>query len=72
MFNFVNCILFTSLMEFVPPNKRTEDYFKSVLEEKGLHDVVKLHLAQVIMACMLIIFQIGCQVSVLIVCFLTT
>ncbi|KAK7586060.1 hypothetical protein V9T40_003936 [Parthenolecanium corni] len=35
-----------SLMEFVPPNKRTEDYFKSVLEEKGLHDVVKLHLAQ--------------------------
>ncbi len=34
-------------MKFVPPNKRTEDYFKSVFEEKGLHEIVKLHLAQV-------------------------
>lgn len=35
-----------SLMEFVPPNKRTEEYFKSVFEEKGLNEIVKLHLAQ--------------------------
>lgn len=36
-----------SLMEFVPPTKRSEDYFKSVFEEKGLNEIVKLHLAQV-------------------------
>ena len=34
-------------MEFVPPNKRSEEYFKSVFEEKGLNEIVKLHLAQV-------------------------
>jgi len=34
------------LMEFVPPNKRTEDYFRSAFEEKGLAEVVKLHMAQ--------------------------
>lgn len=35
-------------MDFVPPNKRTEEYFKSVFDEKGLQEIVKLHLAQVI------------------------
>lgn len=35
-----------NLMEFVPPNKRTDEYFKSVFEEKGLHEIVKLHMAQ--------------------------
>ena len=34
------------LMEFLPPNKRTEEYFKSVFDEKGLADIVKLHKAQ--------------------------
>lgn len=38
-------------MEFVPPNKRTEEYFKAVFEEKGLNDIVKLHLAQVSFLC---------------------
>ena len=35
------------LMEFFPPNKRTEEHFKSVFDEKGLTDIVKLHKAQV-------------------------
>ncbi|XP_071450900.1 protein krasavietz [Hetaerina americana] len=34
------------LMDFFPPNKRTEENFKNVFEEKGLLDVVKLHKAQ--------------------------
>lgn len=34
------------LMEFVPPNKRTEDYFRSAFEDKGLAEIVKLHMAQ--------------------------
>jgi len=34
------------LMEFFPPNKRTEEHFKSVFDEKGLADIVKLHKAQ--------------------------
>lgn len=34
-------------MEFVPPNKRTEEYFRTIFEEKGLAEVVKLHKAQV-------------------------
>ncbi|XP_075222594.1 basic leucine zipper and W2 domain-containing protein kra [Lycorma delicatula] len=34
------------LMEFVPPNKRTEEHFRTVFEEKGLAEVVKLHKAQ--------------------------
>lgn len=33
-------------MEFVPPNKRTEEYFRSVFEAVGLADIVKLHKAQ--------------------------
>lgn len=34
------------LMEFVPLNKRTEEYFRAVFEDKGLADIVKLHKAQ--------------------------
>lgn len=34
------------LMEFVPQNKRTEENFRAVFEEKGLLDIVKLHKAQ--------------------------
>jgi len=34
------------LMEFVPPNKRTEEHFRSVFEAVGLADIVKLHKAQ--------------------------
>lgn len=34
-------------MCFVPPNKRTPEYFKAVFDEKGLQEIVKLHLAQV-------------------------
>ncbi|XP_026681463.1 diacylglycerol O-acyltransferase 1-like [Diaphorina citri] len=34
------------LMEFVPPNKRSDEYFRTVFEEKGLADIVKLHMAQ--------------------------
>jgi len=33
-------------MEFVPPNKRTEEHFRSVFEAVGLADIVKLHKAQ--------------------------
>lgn len=35
-------------MEFVPPNKRTEDYFRSAFEDKGLAEIVKLHMNQVL------------------------
>lgn len=38
--------LINRLMEFVPPNKRTEEYFRSVFEAVGLADIVKLHKAQ--------------------------
>lgn len=34
------------LMDFLPPNKRTEENLRAQFEEKGLGDVVKLHLAQ--------------------------
>uniref|UniRef100_U5EXA9 Putative translation initiation factor 5c n=1 Tax=Corethrella appendiculata TaxID=1370023 RepID=U5EXA9_9DIPT len=34
------------LLEFLPLNKRTEEYLKSVFIEKGLQDIVKLHAAQ--------------------------
>lgn len=34
------------LMEFVPPNKRTDEYFRSVFETAELADIVKLHKAQ--------------------------
>lgn len=33
-------------MEFVPPNKRTDEYFRSVFENADLADIVKLHKAQ--------------------------
>lgn len=33
-------------MEFVPPNKRSEEHFRSVFEAVGLADIVKLHKAQ--------------------------
>ena len=33
-------------MEFVPPNKRSEEYFRSVFEAVDLADIVKLHKAQ--------------------------
>lgn len=36
----------TRLMEFLPMNKRNEDYLKTVLVEKGLGDVFKLHMNQ--------------------------
>lgn len=35
------------LMEFFPTNKRTEENLKTVFDEKGLADIVKLHKAQV-------------------------
>lgn len=31
------------LMEFVPSNKRTEEHFRTIFEEKGLSELVKLH-----------------------------
>ncbi|XP_067003573.1 protein krasavietz [Anabrus simplex] len=34
------------LMEYFPLNKRTEDHFRAVFEDKGLADIVKLHKAQ--------------------------
>lgn len=34
------------LMDFFPPNKRTEEYLKSVFLDKGLTEIVKLHKAQ--------------------------
>lgn len=43
---FFFLILINRLMEFVPPNKRTEEYFRSVFEAVGLADIVKLHKAQ--------------------------
>lgn len=33
-------------MEFVPPNKRTEEYFRSTFEAVDLAEIVKLHKAQ--------------------------
>lgn len=36
----------TRLMEFLPVNKRNEDYLKTVLLEKDLADIFKLHMAQ--------------------------
>ncbi|CAH0765029.1 unnamed protein product [Bemisia tabaci] len=34
------------LLEFVPPNKRTEEFFRTALESRGLADIVKFHMAQ--------------------------
>lgn len=34
------------LMEFLPLNKRTEEYLKAAFSEKDLQDIVKLHKAQ--------------------------
>ncbi|KAL0269747.1 UNVERIFIED_CONTAM: hypothetical protein PYX00_007381 [Menopon gallinae] len=31
------------LMEFVPSNKRTEEHFRTIFEQKGLSELVKLH-----------------------------
>lgn len=45
LIQFFFCIYFR-LMEFVPPNKRTEEHFRSVFEAVGLADIVKLHKAQ--------------------------
>jgi len=36
----------TKLMEFFPPNKRSQDYFDKAFMEKGLGEVVKLQKAQ--------------------------
>lgn len=36
----------SKLMEFFPPNKRTEEYLKQVFLEKDLAEVIKLHKAQ--------------------------
>jgi len=36
----------SKLMEFFPPNKRTEEYLKQVFLDKGLTEIVKLHKAQ--------------------------
>lgn len=33
-------------MDFFPPNKRTEEYFKQVFLDKELNEIVKLHKAQ--------------------------
>ena len=37
----------SSLPEFFPPNKRTEENFKLVFEEKGLMEVLRFQKAQV-------------------------
>ncbi|BES99058.1 initiation factor 5C [Nesidiocoris tenuis] len=34
------------MLDFFPPNKRTEDHLKAVFEEKGLSELTKLHLNQ--------------------------
>ncbi|KAK9508398.1 hypothetical protein O3M35_005969 [Rhynocoris fuscipes] len=34
------------LMDFFPSNKRTDEHLRAVFEERGLSEVVKLHLAQ--------------------------
>ncbi|SPP84399.1 blast:Protein krasavietz [Drosophila guanche] len=36
----------SKLMDFFPPNKRTEEYFKQVFLDKELNEIVKLHKAQ--------------------------
>lgn len=33
-------------MDFFPPNKRTEEYFKQVFLDKELNEIIKLHKAQ--------------------------
>lgn len=33
-------------MDFFPPNKRTEENFKQIFLEKGLTEIIKLHMAQ--------------------------
>lgn len=40
-------VLFYRLMEFFPPNKRTDEHLKIAFDDKGLSELVKLHLAQV-------------------------
>lgn len=45
-FVFVKSMFIFRLMEFVPPNKRTEEHFKSLFSERGLADIVRLHKAQ--------------------------
>jgi len=35
------------LMSFFPPNKKSEEHFRQVFEEKGLLDIYKLHMSQV-------------------------
>lgn len=34
-------------MDFFPTNKRTDEHLRAMFEEKGLSEIVKLHLAQV-------------------------
>ncbi|KAH8340571.1 hypothetical protein KR059_001269 [Drosophila kikkawai] len=36
----------SKLMDFFPPNKRTEEYFKQVFLDKELNEIIKLHKAQ--------------------------
>ncbi|XP_030376011.1 protein krasavietz [Scaptodrosophila lebanonensis] len=36
----------SKLMDFFPPNKRTEEYFKQVFADKELNEIIKLHKAQ--------------------------
>lgn len=36
----------SKLMDFFPPNKRTEEYLKQVFLEKELTEIIKLHKAQ--------------------------
>ena len=43
----LNNFLFSSLPEFFPPNKRTEENFKLVFEENGLMEVLRFQKAQV-------------------------
>lgn len=45
-FVYAFSFIYFRLMEFVPPNKRTEEHFRSVFEAVGLADIVKLHKAQ--------------------------
>lgn len=45
---FINTLFLLSrrLMDFFPPNKRTEEYFKQVFLDKELNEIIKLHKAQ--------------------------
>ncbi|KAH8311577.1 hypothetical protein KR044_006990 [Drosophila immigrans] len=36
----------SKLLDFFPPNKRTEEYFKQVFLDKELNEIIKLHKAQ--------------------------